>query len=400
MRIGILREDKIPADDRVIFSPTQCKQFIKQFPTIELFVQSSSIRCFKDSEYKSLGINLVDNISNCDVFFGIKEVLIENIIPNKTYFFFSHTIKKQDYNRELLQALIEKNITMVDYEVLKDSKGKRLLGFGRYAGIVGAYNALLTYGLKSGKYKLKAAHLCKDRVEMETQLEYLNLKNEKIIVTGHGRVGHGILEILQKAKIKQVSKEDFISKTYDEVVFVHLNTMDYNVRIDGNPSDKYEFYNHPELYKSSFMKYVKHADIFIAGHYYSSGSPFLFSIEDAKSVDFKINVVADISCDIQGPIPCTIRASTIENPIYGYNPISKKEDDFTKNDIIAVMAVDNLPSELPKDASEDFGKNLLEKISPLLINADKDGVIENATICQNGNLMPNFEYLRDYLNGN
>jgi len=399
MKIGILREEKIPADNRVVLSPQQCRQLMERYPTIELFVQTSEIRCFLDEKYKVLGVNVVEDVSNCDVLFGVKEVPKEKLIADKTYFFFSHTIKKQEYNRALLKAMVENNITMVDYEVLKAKNGRRLLGFGRYAGIVGAYNGLFTFGLKSGKYSLKAAHLCKDREAMERQLEHLKLSNEKIIITGNGRVGQGILEILQKAKIKEVSKEDFLEKSFEESVFTHLSTMDYNIRIDGSPSDKYEFYNHPELYKSCFLKYSNLADIFIAGHYYSAGSPYLFTREDAKSEDFNLKVVADISCDIDGPVACTIRASTIENPIFGYHPISEKEDDFTKEGVIAVMAVDNLPSELPKDASEDFGNNLLEKIFPLLINEDKDGIIESATICKNGDLTPNFEYLRGYLNG-
>ena len=399
MKIGILREEKVPTDKRVPLSPNQCKRLIAQYPSIVLFVQSSNIRCFTDEEYKNLGINIVEDISDCDVFLGIKEVPIESLIADKTYLFFSHTLKKQDYNRALLQDMLVKRIKMVDYEVIKNTNGKRLLGFGRYAGIIGTYNGLLTYGLKSEKYKLKAAHLCENREEMERELQKLNLSNEKIILTGNGRVGQGALETLRKAKIREVSKEEFVNETFEETVFVHLNTMDYNIRIDGTAFNKFEFYNQPEFYISCFMDYAKHADIFIAGHYYSEGSPYLITKEDVKKSTFKIITVADISCDINGSIACTIRSSEINVPIYGYNPITEKEDDFTKEGVIAVMAVDNLPSELPKDASVDFGNNLLEKFFPILINKDKDGIIENATICQNGNLMPDFEYLTEYLNG-
>jgi len=400
MKIGILKEDKVPADKRVPLSPNQCKRLIAQYPSIALFVQSSNIRCFQDQEYEDLGVNIVEDISDCDVLLGIKEVPIESLIADKTYLFFSHTMKKQDYNRGLLKTMIDKKIKMVDYEVVKNKKGKRLLGFGRYAGIIGAYNGLLTYGLKSGQYNLKAAHLCSNRQEMEAELECLNFNKEKIITTGNGRVGKGVLETLRKAKIKEVSKEEFVNETFEEAVFVHLNTMDYNARIDGTDFNKFEFYNQPEFYISCFMDYAKYADIFIAGHYYIEGSPYLITKEDAKKTIFKIITIADISCDIDGPIACNIRSSEIETPIYGYNPHTEKEDDVTKNGVIAVMAVDNLASELPKDASEDFGENLIEKIFPLLLNEDNDEIIENAIICQNGDLMQNFEYLRDYLNGN
>ena len=400
MKIGVLKEEKVPADKRVPLTPKQCKALLNAYPNLELVVKSSDIRCFSDEMYRNEGIAIVDDVSDCDVLIGVKEVPKSSLIANKTYFYFSHTIKEQPYNRELLLKMMELNISMVDYEVLKNQKGKRLLGFGRYAGIVGAYNGFLTYGLKSGKYNLKAAHNCEDRVEMEGEMSKIKLSNEKIIVTGNGRVGNGILEIILKANIREVSKLEFLNNTFDEAVFVHLNTMDYNVRIDGSESNKSEFYKQPELYCSSFMDYAKKADFFIAGHYYSSGSPYLFTREDTKYLDFKIKVVADVSCDINGPVACTIKPSTIADPIYGYDKQTGQEVDFSNEDAIAVMAVDNLPCELPKDASEDFGNELLEKILPSLIISDDEQIIANATLCKNGDLTPNFEYLRNYVNGN
>ena len=386
MKIGILREEKIPVDNRVPLTPSQCKQLKIQYPSVSLFVQSSSVRCYKDAQYQDLGIQVVDDVSNCDILLGIKEVPVADLIPNKSYLFFSHTIKKQKYNRGLLQAMIAKNIKMIDYEVIKNSSGKRLIGFGRYAGIIGAYNGLLAYGLKSEKYQLRAAYLCEDRVAMESELAKLKLSDEKIVLTGSGRVGRGALETLRKANIKEVSKEDFINSTFNEAVFTQLNARDYNARIDGATFNKFEFYNQPSFYTSTFMQYAKYADIFIAGHYYSKGAPFFITKQDIKSKDFNISVIADISCDINGPIVSTIRSSVIQQPIYGYNPNTGSEDDFMKQGNIVVMAVDNLPSELPKDASEDFGSNLLDKIFPLLINEDGSGILEKATICQEGDL--------------
>ena len=400
MKIGILKEEKNPPDKRVPLSPNQCRYIIDNFENVQIFVQSSGIRCFSDEKYIEMGVLVKNDISDCDVLLGVKEVPESSLIPNKMYFYFSHTIKKQDYNRDLLQKMIDLNIQMVDYEALKGSDNKRLLGFGRYAGIVGTYNSFLTYGLKSGKYNLKAAHKCECRKEVDLELENIKLSNEKIILTGKGRVANGSLEILNSANIKEVSKEDFISKVFTEAVFCRLDTMDYNVRKDGSPSDKYDFYNQPEKYKSSFMKYAKHADVFISGHFFGVGSPYLFTREDAKSDDFNIKVVADISCDIDGPVASTIRPSTIENPIYGYNPITESEDEFIKDGVVAVMAVDNLPCELPKDASEDFGTVFIDKILPCLLGVDSDKIIERATICKDGDLTSEFEYLRDYLEGN
>ena len=398
MKIGLLREEKVPADKRVVLTPKQCKLFQEIYSHVKLVVQSSNTRCFANQEYIDQGIQVVDNINDCDILLGVKEVPLNCLIPNKTYFYFSHTIKKQPYNRELLYKMIKMNITMVDYEVLKDHKGYRLLGFGRYAGIIGAYNALLTYGLKSKKYNLKPAYKCNNRNEMEEELKNLVLENERIIVTGNGRVGKGVIEIMNKAGIKKVSINDFLNQIFDVPVFVHLDTMDYNERIDGSEQNKYDFYSYPELYKSSFLKFAQRADIFIAGHYYSDGSPYLFTRKDARSSDFALKVIADISCDINGPVASTIRSSMINDPIYGYNPITEHEVSFDDDNAIAVMAVSNLPCELPKDASKDFGEKMLEKIFPSLINGDKKQIVYNATICSKGDLNSNFEYLRDYIN--
>ena len=400
MKIGVLKEEKVPADKRVPLTPKQCRLLLDTYPDIEISVKSSPIRCFSDAMYIAEGIDVVDDLNDCDLLIGVKEVPKESLISNKTYLYFSHTIKEQFYNRELLLKMIELNISMVDYEVLRNKQGKRLLGFGRYAGIVGAYNGFLTYGLKSGMYNLKAAHNCEDRIEMESEMSKIKLSNEKFIVTGNGRVGNGIMEIMEESNIREVSKSDFLTKTFNEAVFVHLNFMDYNVKKDGSSAVKQEFYSNPELFKSSFMDYAIHADIFIAGHYYSSGSPFLFTREDAKSPDFNLKVVADVSCDINGPVACTIKPSTIANPIYGYDKQSEQEIDFRNEGAIAVMAVDNLPCELPKDASEDFGNEMLAKIIPSLLISDDEQIIANATICKAGDLTPNFEYLRNYVNGN
>ena len=399
MKIGILRETKLPIDSRVAFTPKQCAELINIYPKISIVVQSSTSRCFSDEEYQLEGIEIVDDITDCDILFGVKEINVENLIPSKTYLYFSHTIKKQPYNRNLLKKMIDFKIKMVDYEVLKNIDGSRILGFGRYAGIVGAYNALLTYGLKTGFYTLKPAFKCKDRSEMENELNKIVFSKERIVVTGKGRVGKGIIELLSKCCIKQVSVKDFLNLKFDEPVFVSLDSLDYNQRIDSANSDLQHFYEHPELYESSFMKYAKNSDIFIAGHYYAVGAPFLLTKDDIKSKDFNFKVIADISCDIDGPIASTIRSSTIQNPIYGYDALNEKEASYKNNDAIAVMAVSNLPCELPKDSSEDFGDSLLNKVIPHLIS-DKENIILNATICDKGDLKPNFEYLRDYINKN
>jgi saccharopine dehydrogenase (NAD+, L-lysine-forming) len=397
MKIALLREGKIPADKRVALSPKQCLEVLKQYPGLVLVVQPSPIRKFTDQDYLDLGIILQEDLSDCDVLIGVKEVPKKDLIPHKTYFYFSHTIKEQPYNKSLLLKMLSLNIRMIDYEVLTNEKSKRLIGFGRYAGIVGCYNGFLAYGKRTSSFSLKPAHLCEDRKEMEIELRKIQLEPIKIILTGSGRVGSGILELINIIGIRQVSPNEFLNKSFDEPVFVHLNTLDYNKRIDGSASSKSDFYTNPGSYQSDFLKFAKTAEMFVAGHYYAAGSPFLFTRENAKSKEFKIRTVADVSCDINGPVACTIQPSTIQNPIYGYNPFTELIDDYAKPDVIAVMAVDNLPCELPKDSSIDFGAELIKHILPCLLSTDPHKVIERATICENGKLTEQFSYLESYV---
>ena len=397
MKIALLREGKIPADKRVALSPKQCLEVLKQYPGLVLVVQPSPIRKFTDQDYLDLGIILQEDLSDCDVLIGVKEVPKKDLIPHKTYFYFSHTIKEQPYNKSLLLKMLSLNIRMIDYEVLTNEKSKRLIGFGRYAGIVGCYNGFLAYGKRTSSFSLKPAHLCEDRKEMEIELRKIQLEPIKIILTGSGRVGNGILELINIIGIRQVSPNEFLNKSFDEPVFVHLNTLDYNKRIDGSASSKSDFYTNPGSYQSDFLKFAKTAEMFVAGHYYAAGSPFLFTRENAKSKEFKIRTVADVSCDINGPVASTIQPSTIQNPIYGYNPITELIDDYAKPDVIAVMAVDNLPCELPKDSSIDFGAELIKHILPCLLSTDPHKVIERATICENGKLTEQFSYLESYV---
>ncbi|MCB9363029.1 MAG: alanine dehydrogenase [Flavobacteriales bacterium] len=400
MKIGVLREGKTPPDERVPLSPIQCKEIIDKYPTIDLVVQKSVVRRISEQEYLDQGVKLVDNVDDCDVLLGVKEVPKKDLIPNKTYFYFSHTIKKQSYNRDLLIEMLNKNITMVDYETLTNAKGNRLIGFGKYAGIVGCYNSFYAYGKRTGSFDLKRAYQCVDRAEMEAEIPEIKLPdNYKIVITGGGRVASGIIEILEKVKIKKVSAQEFITNTHNEPVYTQLLADDYYTTIDGSPFTRKDVYTTPEKFKRNFMPFAKVADMYISGHFWDNKAPYIFTREEAKLPDFKIKVVGDVSCDIDTAVACTIRPSTISDPIYGYDVINEKETNFDNENAITVMAVDNLPCELPRDASADFGREFIDKILPHLID-DKEQVIERATICKNGNLMPKYEYLRDYVNAN
>lgn len=400
-KIGLIKEGKTPPDKRVPLTPKQCARLIEEYPSIELVVQKSPIRAFKDEEYSQKGIKVVDSIEDCDIIMGVKEVNISDLVPNKHFFFFSHTLKKQPYNRDLLQAIIDKKIKLTDYEALTKPNGLRLVGFGRYAGIVGCYNGFRTFGLKHDLYNLKPAHECEDRKEMEGELSKVDLpKDTKIALTGYGRVGNGAREIMDLLPIKEVVPEEYLTESFDGPVYTHLNVEDYNKRADGQPFDKAAFYKSGEGHVSTFPEFLPETDMYIACHFWKEGSPFIYTREDLKSDEVRLSVVADISCDIDGPIASTIRPSTIADPIYGYDPKMEKEVDFKSKNAIAVMAVDNLPCELPKDASEDFGGELIKHIFPALLDSDPTDIIARGSeTTKKGALSEHFTYLEDYLAG-
>jgi len=401
IKIGIIREGKNPPDKRVPLTPVQCKKIVDRYSEVDLVVESSPIRAFKDQEYESAGVQVVHDVSDCAILFGVKEVPLEQLIPNKTYFFFSHTYKKQPYNRDLLRAILDKKIRLIDYEVLTDEKGRRLIGFGRYAGIVGAYNALLAAGKKFKRYELKPAHECEDRKEVERELKKMDLPNGfKTVITGKGRVAGGAMEILASAGIRKVTPKAFLEERFSEPVYAQLGVEHYNKTKDGSQFSKSEFYEFPERFDSDFARYAEAADMYISCHYWDADAPFIFTREDAKEDAFNIKVVADISCDIDGPVASTLKPSTINKPLYGYDPEEEVETGFMDETAIGVMAVDNLPCELPKDASEDFGDELMKNILPELLEKKDSSVIRRATQTNlEGDLTEEFEYLRDYIDG-
>ena len=400
LKLGIIREGKVPPDKRVSLSPMQCTEVIKKFPNLELVVQKSSIRKFDNEMYKELGVTLEDDISDCDVIMGVKEVQISDLIPNKKFFFFSHTIKEQPYNADLLRAVLAKNIELIDWETLTRSSGARLIGFGRYAGIVGCYNGFLAWGKRFNSFELKPANLCYDRAEMEEEYTKINLPaNTKIAITGRGRVAKGAMEVLDGVGILKVSPEAYLTKNFNEPVYTQLVAEHYNRTSDGSAFNKQEFYADGSAFISDFKKWSRITDIYVSCHYYNAGSPYLFTREDARAADFNIKVVADISCDIDGPIACTLRPSTIADPIYGYDPQTEQEVGANTKECITVMAVDNLPCELPKDASEDFGNELIQNILPNLVGEDVDDILERATIARNGTLTKQYSYLQNYVDG-
>ncbi|SMC62766.1 NAD(P)-dependent oxidoreductase [Cellulophaga tyrosinoxydans] len=399
MKFGIIRERKNPPDRRVVLSPEACKKVLQTYPNAEVCIEPSPIRTFADADYKNLGLTVDSNMEDCDVLLGVKEVPIASLIPHKKYFFFSHTIKKQPYNRTLLKAVLDKKIELYDHEVITNEKGQRLVAFGRYAGIVGAYNGLRAYGLKFELFNLPKAETLGDQAALISELQKIKLPAIKILLTGRGRVGNGAKEMLDAMNLRKVTVSEYLEHQFNEPVYCQIDASEYNKRKDGSRGNKADFFANPQEYKSNFFRFAKVTDLYIAGHFYGNGAPYLYSREDAKHPEFNIKVVADVSCDIDGPVATTIRPSTIADPIYGYNPQTESEIDYKDAKAIAVMAVDNLPCELPRDASVGFGDAFLKNVIPAFFNDDKNGVLERARMTQNGKLTKRYAYLQDYVDG-
>lgn len=399
MKFALIKERKNPPDRRVVFSPEKCQEVSSRFPDAEIILESSDVRIFPDVAYQEKGTEVKDDVSDCDVMLGVKEVPVSALIPHRKYFFFSHTIKKQPYNRELLRAILAKNIELYDHETIKTENGHRLIGFGRYAGLVGAYNGFRALGLRDQLFKLPKVEHLPDLDAVKAELDKIKLPTIKIILTGRGKVAFGAKEILDHLGLKEVSIDSYLNTTFQKAVYCFIDVMDYNKRKDGKQGNKYAFFEDPSGYESNFKRFAKVSDLLITGHFYGDGAPYLFTRDDARESDFNINLVADISCDIDGPIASTLRPSTIANPFYGYDPQSETEVAFDALGAITVMAVDNLPCELPKDASEGFGEMFLEHVMPAFFNGDQDGVLQRALITKDGKLTERFKDLQDYVNG-
>lgn len=397
MIIGLSKERKNPPDNRVALSPIQCVALQQRYPEVQVVVESSPSRCFSDDAYREVGIEVVDSLEHCDVIFNIKEVPSEALIAGKTYFFFSHTIKKQPYNRGMLQTILEKNITLIDYEVLRYETGARVLGFGRYAGVVGTYNGLLVYGKKHGLFSLKPAHQSKNYADILTQLLRVDLPNLRIVITGGGRVSQGALDLLRALQIREVTPNQYLHIEYNEPVFVQLNSPDLYVHPTLTQWDTKHFYQYHREYISQFKGYAACTDLLVNGIYWTEDLPRLFEAEDTQDPEkFKPTVIADISCDVEGSVPITYAATSIAEPVIGWSRHTLSPCEPYQRNGIDVMAVGNLPNELPKDASEEFGEMLLQLVMPEFLGK-KSRLIEEATITQNGNLTAHFKYLSDFV---
>ena len=398
IRIGLIREGKTPADNRVALTPSQCKWIAKNSGDIKIIVQSSSSRCFSDREYQVAGAEVKEDVSDCDILFGIKEVPVDQLIPGKKYLFFSHTKKKQAHNQKLLRAILDKKITLVDYECLEHEDGQRIIGFGFFAGVVGAHNGMMAYGNRTGLFKLDRVYKQRSFRDLIHNYFGLRLPNVKIAVTGSGRVAHGILEIMNLMGIHEVEPDDYLLRRFSYPVYTQLKGAElYKHKITGK-YNRVDFHEHPEEYECKFLPYAAQTDILMNGVYWDKTVPRLFEKENVRAEDFIIQSIADITDDANGSVPINVGDQTIEDPIYGVDKISLEKTAPYLTGSIDIMAVGNLPNELPRDASRYFGEQLIKFILEDLIKGGS-AIIEKATIAKDGELTAEYEYLRDFAEG-
>jgi saccharopine dehydrogenase (NAD+, L-lysine forming) len=398
LTIALIREGKIPADNRVALTPAQCKWLHKNFDNIRVVVQHSDSRCFTDKEYEMAGVEVKEDITHCNVLMGIKEVPVEQLIAGKTYLFFSHTKKAQEHNQKLFQAIIKNNITLIDYECLTHEDGQRILGFGFFAGIVGAHNGMMAYGKRTGTFNLNRVYQQKDYRNLIHTYFGLKLPKMKIAVTGSGRVAHGVLEIMNLMGIHEVEPFEYLHKQYDYPVYVDLKGRDLYERKDDGTYNRDDFHLHPEQYQCSFSPFAKQTDVLMNGIYWDKNIPPLFTVQECKADDFSIKTIADITNDYHGSIVINIGDSTIEEPVYGVDKKTLERSAPYQNNAVDIMAVGNLPNELPRDASRYFGEQLIKFVLEDLLKGGS-AVIERASMVKQGVLNKPYEYLAAYASG-
>lgn len=399
MKIAVIAETRRADDQRAAITPSSVKTIKSKWPSIEIYIQKSDSRIYKEYEYLEVGAGISGKIDECDILIGVKEVAENALINGKTYLIFAHVAKKQEHNLSFLKAMIMKKITLIDYEYITNADGIRLVAFGFWAGVVGAYYMLLGVQKKFSNIDLPHPSRFYDQNQLFEMVREIHFPPLRIIITGDGRVAGGAAKVLAQCGIKQVNAEQFLNSTFNEAVFCVLPFQDYVEPKKGSGKNYNDFFSNPSAFKSSFLPYARVADVYIPCHFWHPESPVFFTRSDMASKEFRIRFIADISCDIPGPIPSTIRASNHATPFYDIERATALERPaFSDSDNITVMAVDNLPTAMPRDASEYFAETLIEHVIPAFIDGDRNGVLERATILKDGNLTKNFSYLRDWVN--
>lgn len=398
MKIALIKETKTPVDNRVALSPKQVAELNRKFPQHSIIVQSSDIRAFSDNEYGAEGVKVAEDVSDCDVLFGIKEVNIDCLLPNKQYFFFGHFAKMQEYNRPLMLALMKKKITFCDYEYLVDENNIRVCAFGWWAGVVGVYYTLRGYGLKHELYELPKPDRRFTLGHLLESLKSIQLPKIKLLVTGAGRVSQGAQFVLDKIGAHRLTEEEYLSEAPITTLSFCVADVDRLVkRKDGGLFSWTDFTHNAKEYKSDFMRWARKTDVLICAHFWGAEAPVYLNEEDLRNQDMRIRMIGDITCDIKGSVKSTVRPATHDVPYYDYNPFTEREElAFSSDNNITVMAVDTCPNALAMDTSEYFGEMLIKHVFEPMLKGEQSDVIDRSMILKDGRLTERFGYLKGF----
>ena len=395
LTIGLIREGKIPQDNRVALTPAHCKWLHMNFNDIKIVAQQSDSRCYTDAEYERAGVEVKEDLGDCNLLLGIKEVPVDMLLNEKRYMFFSHTKKMQPANQKLFKAILDKKITLIDYECLEHDDGTRIIGFGFFAGIVGAHNAMMAYGNRTGAYKLARVGSVNSFQKLVHTYFGSKIPNIKIAVTGTGRVAHGVLEIMNLLGIHEVEPDEYLETEFTYPVYVHLKGANLYAHKETGKYNRNDFHINPQDYICTFTQYISNTDILINGIYWERNIPRLFEMDDLTKENFRIQTIADITDDLNGSIPCNLGDGTIADPVYGVDKTRfEKTQPYLPNSV-DIMAVGNLPNELARDASRYFGEQLIKFVlDDIRVGGSK--LISRATMTNAGKLNEPYLYMKEY----
>ncbi|MGA1330673.1 MAG: NAD(P)-dependent oxidoreductase [Bacteroidia bacterium] len=410
LQLGILRESKTPPDLRTPLVPEDCRILLNRFEGLRIVVQPSTLRCFTDEQYQEVGCQISENLEGSSLVLGVKEVSLSSLAPGMAYAFFSHTIKAQPYNRPMMQHMVRENITLFDYELMTDDNGRRTVAFGHWAGIVGAWHALRMRCLRNGDHHIPSAAQVGSYEGLQSWAKKLTLDPCLLVLCGSGRVGQGVLQMLHDAEIEAVEPSAILklpeqpwSSLHHKPAYVLLESKHMVQSLDGSPFDEAAFYQNPGTYRSALAPFLSRGDVLINSIYWDPRGPRHFEVSDIQQSSFRVSQIADISCDIQGSVPITTRATTIQDPYYGVSRLDLSEIPPFLSYGVDLMAVDNLPCELPREASGEFSRALSQHfLLPFIASQQSEPQAElplnlsKARLLDQGTLHPSLSHLTTY----
>ncbi|MGQ9582158.1 MAG: bifunctional lysine ketoglutarate reductase /saccharopine dehydrogenase family protein [Thermoplasmatota archaeon] len=427
-RVGIRREDINQRERRTPLTPADVRALVSRHG-LEVVVEESALRVYPGEDYVRAGARVEKSLQECPVIFAIKEIPIGALEPGKTYAFFAHVIKGQRHNMPMLRRLMKLGCDLIDYEKIVDERGRRLIFFGRHAGLAGAVDTLWALGRRlewegvpSPFGELRRAFEYESVADAASAIREVGRRIARdglpeelspfvIGITGYGNVAGGVREMLSQLPLKELRPEEMehgVEKSSRRAVHVVTFKEEHTVEpIDsGRRFELQDYYEHPERYRARFDRYLPHLSVLMNCIYWDERYPRLVTKSHAKRSGLgRLRVIGDISCDVGGAVELTVKATEPDNPVFVYDPTQESATDGVEGSGVVVMAVYNLPCEFPQESSESFSA-ALSPFVPGIARADYSAglercglppAIKRALILHRGELTPPYRYLERYL---